>query len=153
MRGLRNPAGVSHRPVWSRLSCSTAFLSAMPPMSAPAANPLGPPVSTTARTVSSASRSARAAVSSRIRSGLSAFRTFGRVSVTVAIGSSISTRTFSYPIAPYHRLNGQPQTRGLLRQGGRRPTDLRDLPLQLPRHLLHGGESDQLARRRGQHEL
>src|SRR5256886_3696641 len=153
MRGLLNPARNIQRPVWAGLSCSTALLSAMSPMSAPAANTLGPPVRTTARTLSSASSSASAPVSSRIRSGLSAFSTFGRLSVTVAIGASISTRTFSYPIAPYHRLNDQPQTRGLLRQGGRRPADLGDRPLQLPLHLLHAGGRSQVAGRRGHPEV
>src|SRR5206468_8073014 len=121
----------------------------MSPMSAPAANTLGPPVRTTARTLSSASSSASAPVSSRIRSGLSAFRTFGRLSVTVAIGASISTRTFSYPIAPYHRLNAFTETPGLLRKGGRRPADLGDRPLQLPLHLLHAGRRSQVACARG----
>src|SRR5258706_6022486 len=69
----------------------------MSPMSAPAAKTLGPPVSTTARTVSSESSSPRATLTSRMRSGLRAFRTLGRLSVTVAIGASISTRMCSYP--------------------------------------------------------
>src|SRR6202163_2307037 len=69
----------------------------MSPMSAPAANTLGPPVSTTARTFSSASSSPSATLTSRISSGLRAFRTFGRFSVMIAIGASISTRMCSYP--------------------------------------------------------
>src|SRR5258708_25985811 len=69
----------------------------MSPMSAPAAKTFGPPVSTTARTVSSASSSPRATLTSRIRSGLRAFRTFGRFRVMVAIGASMSTRMCSYP--------------------------------------------------------
>src|SRR2546430_15100168 len=149
MRGLLNPARNIQRPVWAGLSCSTALLSAMTPMSAPAANTLGPPVRTTARTLSSASSSASAPVSSRIRSGLSAFRTLGRLRVTVAIGGSISTTTFSYPIAPYHRLNGFTETCRFLWQGGRRPADLGDRPLQLPLHLLHAGGRSQVACPRG----
>src|SRR5438094_6902478 len=149
MSGLLKPARDIQRPVWSRRSCSTAPRSAISPISAPAAKTLGPPVSTTARTFSSASSSARAEVSSRIRSGLRAFKTLGRLSVMVAIGASISTRMFSYPIAPYHRLNGQPQTRRLVRQGGRRPAHLGDGPLQLPLHLLHAGGRPEMARAGG----
>src|SRR5213082_1471577 len=89
----------AQRPTWSRWSCSAAVRSAMSAMSAPAANTLGPPVTTTARTRSSASCSWRASLISRTRSGLRAFRTFGRLSVMVAIGGSISTAMSSYPIA------------------------------------------------------
>ena len=39
-----------------------------------------------------------AVVSSRIRSGLRAFKTLGRLRVTVAIGASTSTRMCSYAI-------------------------------------------------------
>src|SRR6202171_6470161 len=86
----------AQRPVWSRRSCSTALRSAMSPISAPAANTFGPPVSTTAFTLSSASSSTSASLTSRTRSGLRALRTFGRLRVIVAIGGSISTITNSY---------------------------------------------------------
>src|SRR5713226_4172276 len=89
----------AQRPVWSRLSCSTAVRSAMSPMSAPAAKTLGPPVRTTDRTCSSASSSRRAWLTSRMSSGLRAFRTLGRFRVTVAMGASISTVMNSYPTA------------------------------------------------------
>src|SRR5207249_11123857 len=120
----------------------------MSPMSAPAAKTFGPPVRTTARTFSSASSSDRAVVSSRMRSGLSAFKTFGRLSVTVAIGASISTRMCSYPIAPYHRLNATPAP-GLVWADRRRPSDLGHRPLQLPLHLLHAGGGAEVAGARG----
>src|SRR5712692_4579767 len=68
----------------------------MSPMSAPAAKTLGPPVRTTARTRSSASSSRRAWLTSPTSSGLRAFSTFGRSSVTVAIGASTSTVMNSY---------------------------------------------------------
>src|SRR5712692_11667132 len=89
----------AQRPVWSRLSCSTAVRSAMSPMSAPAAKTFGPPVRTTARTRSSESSSRRARLSSETSSGLRAFRTLGRFSVTVAMGGSTSTVMNSYPTA------------------------------------------------------
>src|SRR5258708_5503583 len=106
MSGLVKAAIPAHRPVWSRLSWSTALRSAMSPMSAPAANTFGPPVSTTALTLSSESSSPSAALTSRMRSGLRAFRTFGRLRVTVAIGGSTSTRMCSYPIAAIIRHMG-----------------------------------------------
>src|SRR5712691_13251463 len=121
MSGLLKPASDIQRPVWSRRSCSTAPRSAMSPISAPAANTRGPPVRTTARTLSSASSSASAPVSSRMRSGLSAFKTFGRLSVTVAIGASISTRMCWYGIAPI--ISQMP--RRLLDSYGRVADDLR----------------------------
>src|SRR3981081_2122022 len=71
----------------------------MSPMPPPAANTFGPPVRTTAFTLSSASSSTSASLTSRTRSGLRAFRTFGRLRVMDAIGASISTRMCSYPIA------------------------------------------------------
>src|SRR2546422_2960926 len=98
MRGLPKAAMPAHRPVWSRCSWSTAVRSAMSEMSAPAAKTRGPPVRTTALTFSSASRSRRASLTSRMRSGLSALRTLGRLRVIVAIGASTSTWMFSYPI-------------------------------------------------------
>src|SRR4029077_18554834 len=61
------------------------------------AKTFGPPVRTTARTVSSASKSRRASFTSRMRSGLRALRTLGRLSVIVAMGASTSTRMFSNP--------------------------------------------------------
>src|ERR1051325_46858 len=149
IRGLLKAANAAQRPVWSRRSCSTGPRSAMSPMSAPAAKTLGPPVRTTARTLSSASSSPSAVVISRISSGLSAFRTLGRLSVTTAIGAAMSTRMFSYPIAPYHRLNGEPEIVGLLRAGGRRPEDLGDRPLQLQVHLLHARGGPEMACPRG----
>src|SRR5262249_61147609 len=68
----------------------------MSPISAPAANTHGPPVSTAARTSGSASRRLRASFNSPTRAGLRAFRTLGRLRVTTPTGPSRSTRTFSY---------------------------------------------------------
>src|SRR5258708_4761435 len=111
MSGLVKAAIPAHRPVWSRRNWSTALRSAMSPMSAPAANTFGPPVSTTALTLSSESSSPSAALTSRMRSGLRAFRTFGRLRVTVAIGGSTSTRMCSYPIAAIIRHMGSQRLR------------------------------------------
>src|SRR5260370_42663757 len=57
-----------------------------------------------------------------MRSGLRAFRTFGRLRVTVAIGGSISTRMCSYPIAAIIRHMG---SRTLRDSYGRVADDLR----------------------------
>src|SRR2546426_658061 len=82
----------------------------------------GPPVRTTALTFSSASRSRRASLTSRMRSGLSALRTLGRLRVIVAIGASTSTWMFSYPIVGIIRHVGT----ALLRDSyGRIADDLR----------------------------
>src|SRR5260370_31827770 len=123
MSGLVKAAIPAHRPVWSRLSCSTAVRSAMSLMSAPAAKTLGPPVSTTARTVSSASRSRRAWLTSATSPGLRALRTLGRLSVTVAIGASTSTVMNSYAIPT---MIGHMGGSGVLRDSyGRVADDLR----------------------------
>src|SRR5579864_588892 len=114
-------------------------------MSAPAAKTRGPPVSTTALTLSSASSSARTVLTSRTSSGLSALRTFGLFSVMVAIGASISTSMWSYPIAIYHRPYGEPDAAGLLRARRRRSPDLDHRPMQLPLHLLHAGRGAEVA--------
>src|SRR5712691_7831221 len=120
--GLVKAAMAAQRPVWSRLSCSTAVRSAMSAMSAPAAKTLGPPVRTTARTRSSASSSRRAWLASETSSGLRAFRTLGRFSVTVAMGGSTSTVMNSYPIRPIIRHVG---TATLRDSYGRVADDLR----------------------------
>src|SRR5215472_16168927 len=96
MSGLLNAAMAAHRPVWSRWSCSTGERSAMSPMSAPAANTRGPPVSTTAPISASSSKPRSASPSSAMSAGLSALRTRGRLSVTTPTGPSRSTRTCSY---------------------------------------------------------
>src|SRR5713101_8376431 len=120
MSGLVKAAMPAQRPVWSRLSCSTAVRSAMSPMSAPAAKTLRPPVSTTARTRSSASSSRRAWLTSPTSSGLRAFSTFGRSSVTVAIGASTSTVMNSYAIPT---MIGHMGGSGVLRDSYRRVAD------------------------------
>src|SRR5437773_1376797 len=122
MSGLPKAAMPAQRPVWSLCSWSTAVRSAISEMSAPAAKTRGPPVRTTALTFSSASRSRRASLTSRMRSGLSALRTLGRLRVIVAIGASTSTRMFSYPIVGIIRHVGT----ALLRDSyGRIADDLR----------------------------
>src|SRR5256712_5108811 len=122
MRGLPKAAMPAQRPVWSRGSWSTAGRSAISEMSAPAAKTRGPPVRTTALTFSSASRSRRAALTSRMRSGLRALRTLGRLRVIVAIGASSSTWMFSYPTAP---MIGHMGTARLRDSYGRIADDLR----------------------------
>src|SRR5690348_4024310 len=121
MSGFLNPASGAQRPVWSRSSWSTGPWSAMSPMSAPAAKTFGPPVRTTARMLSSASRRESSVVSSPMSAGLSAFSTFGRLRVMVAIGWSTSTRMCSYGIRP---IIGQ-MSRRLWDSYGRVADDLR----------------------------
>src|SRR5581483_5011831 len=122
MSGLVNALTPAQRPTWSRWSCSAAVRSAMSAMSAPAAKTFGPPVSTAARTVSSDSSVRSASFTSRISSGLRAFRTRGRFSVMVATGVSTFTRMCSYPTAP---MIGQMANGRLLDSFGRVADDLR----------------------------
>src|SRR6266853_6429512 len=122
MRGFLKPETWDQAPVWSRLSCSAAERSAMSPMSAPAANTFGPPVITTARIESSASRSRSTAPISAITAGLRAFRTLGRSSVMVEIGASVSTFMNSYATTT---MIGQMGSRRLLDSYGRVADDLR----------------------------
>src|SRR5215813_6876196 len=125
MRGLVKAATGPQRPVRSRWSCSTGERSDMSPISAPAANTLGPPVSTAARTSGSASRRPRASFSSPTSTGLRAFRTRGRLRVTTPTGPSRSTRTFSYSMTGIIRHMGPGRGSKLWDSYGRIADDLR----------------------------
>src|SRR5207344_2568471 len=97
--GVRTARTESHASTLRATYISTADIDASSSISAPAANARSDPATTMQWTAGSASSSWSAETSSDISSEDSAFSCSGRLSVTVATGGALVTRTYASVIA------------------------------------------------------